>query len=135
MQEMTDKENLKTDEINQMKMKIEEDFIKEVAEVKLQNVELIDQLEIVAKEKSLIEKELEQITDLQNQLEKATYDNRKIVDDMEMLSATYKQREEEKEKEMHRMDRELESLRHVMRRYERQEKEQRDWKVKLRRKK
>ena len=123
LQEMTDKENLKTEKINQIKMMIEEDFIKEVAEVKLQNIELIDQLETVAKEKSLMGKELEQITDLQNQLEKATYNNRKIVDSMETLIATYKQREEEKEKEMHRMDRDLESLQHVMRGYKRREKE------------
>ena len=52
-------EKKKQEETNEIKIKTEEDFVKEVAEIKFVNIILADQLEIAAKETKILKETLQ----------------------------------------------------------------------------
>ena len=54
------------DNLMKTKMKNEKDFVKEVAEVKIKNVELLDKLQEIENERKLITEEIEKMKDLQD---------------------------------------------------------------------
>ena len=63
------KKNTSEEEIEVIKLKIEEDVIKEVAKIKLCNMKLLNQMEAVVKEKNLTKMEVEKTSKLKGQLE------------------------------------------------------------------
>ena len=56
-------EKKRKEDIKELKLKTEEDFIKEVVEFKYANVLLTDQLEIASKENEILKKTLQQVKD------------------------------------------------------------------------
>ena len=73
------------DDLMKTKMKNKKDFVKEVAEVKIKNVELLDKLQEVETERKLITEEIEKMKDLQDQMEKVMEERDKMKKDLQQV--------------------------------------------------
>ena len=67
-------------------MKNEKDFVKEVAEVKLQNIELLDKLQEVENERKIVKGEIEKMKDTKDQMEKVIEEKEKLKKDLQQAN-------------------------------------------------
>ena len=71
------------DKLMKTKIKNKMDFVKEVIEVKIKNVELLEKLQEVENERKVIIAELEKMKDLQDQMEKVMEERDKMKKELQ----------------------------------------------------